>query len=514
MSSALSARPVAALLAGTALCCALVSGPAAAVPMDDLPARLVERSCRVESLPCVLGATDHGRLRQAGRIQLDHDHGLASERVQAAVRFLVPDLVAAQDPRIWWGDNWGVEPLGGLSVGDLAPRYRAGDTEPGMFSARAGAQGRMYPGPFELLLSPEARLDVAPTTGSAALREAWAGVHVDGLVVGFGLRDRHQGPGRFGSLLLSDAARPAPLGTVAWTSSGGGRLGRVHLEVGAGWLTGERSDVQRPGWILMDARWLVLSGIDAMPGLEVGVGRVGIFGGVGRPAPPLSQLLLPTRPHVYDDPDRVEPDQDEMAAVDVRLTLPIGRWAGIRASDGRVDGLDYVELWVQHGGEDVIARELGPIPYPSLAGVGNLFGAEVAAGPLVLTVEHARLLDDYFRWYTGHRVYHEGYTQDGIVMGHGMGGDALGTTVGLSWEPGAWAVGIEGSVERKVGVVEALGDNLLALAADEEHLGVDLWGLASIGPGWWRGDVEVERIRSVGYTPGDDEWVFRVAVGR
>ena len=57
--------------------------------------------------------------------------------------------------------------------------------------------------------------------------------------------------------------------------------------------------------------------------------------------------------------------------------------------------------------EDVIARQLlGAIPYPALAGIGNLYGAEVNFAPWSLNVEGVRVFDDYFRWYTGHRVYH------------------------------------------------------------------------------------------------------------
>jgi hypothetical protein len=56
---------------------------------------------------------------------------------------------------------------------------------------------------------------------------------------------------------------------------------------------------------------------------EMGATRMGIFGGEGRPSPDLAQLLIPTDPHVVDDPDQELPDQDEIAALDGRLTLPL-----------------------------------------------------------------------------------------------------------------------------------------------------------------------------------------------
>ncbi|MBT3221857.1 MAG: hypothetical protein HN348_22500, partial [Proteobacteria bacterium] len=38
-------------------------------------------------------------------------------------------------------------------------------------------------------------------------------------------------------------------------------------------------------------------------------------------------------------------------------------------------------------------------------------------------IEVAVLEDDEFRWYTGHRIYHDGWTRFGRSMGHPHGGD-------------------------------------------------------------------------------------------
>jgi hypothetical protein len=236
------------------------------------------------------------------------------------------------------------------------------------------------------------------------------------------------------------------------------RVGRLRAEVGAGVLDRPRDDVEDPGLLLMDFRWL------PVPEVEIGATRMSIFGGVGRPTPDIGQLLLPTEPHVEDDPDALLPDQDEIASLDFRVTAPLRRWFGIP--------VDYVEGWWQYGGEDVIARKIGPIPYPSLAGVGNLYGGEVRVRPVTVSFEYSRLLDDYFRWYVGHRVYHEGFTQDDRVMGNWGGPDSE------TW----WgAVATEGTLKdgllvrgrlwadraRRVGVVGVLNDHVFTLATEE-----------------------------------------------
>ncbi|RME27655.1 MAG: hypothetical protein D6798_04090, partial [Deltaproteobacteria bacterium] len=407
-------RPSRALL--PTLVCALAWAPAAARggPRDDPWARGVERLCRLEGLPCVLGASDHSRLRQAERLLLRPEADGPDALGEALGEDLAPELVAARGLAPWMPPPWRVEPVGGVAAGNLVPDYHGGDEEPGLLSLRAGAEGRAYPGPVELSLAAEGRVDVGgmPAAAGLGVREAWAGVAWKGLVAGFGLRDRHVGPGHRGSLMLTDNAAPTPLGTISGTSAAGQRFGRVHGELGMGWIPGPRRDVVRPGWLLMDLRYL------PVPEVEIGATRVGIFGGQGRPMPSVGQLLLPTDPHVYDDPDRVEPDQDEMAALDARLTLPVGRWTGRGSRRDAVTGLDFVELWWQYGAEDIIGLEVGGVPYPSLAGVANLYGVELGAGPLGLSFEGARILDDYFRWYTGHRVYHDGFTHLGRVMAH------------------------------------------------------------------------------------------------
>ncbi len=400
--------------------------------------------------------------------------------------------------------SWELRPWARVSVGDSVPDNLGGDEEPGLATGVVAVTGIARAGPFVLAVEPELEGGVVPgIDGSVRLATLYGAARWRGLSAGFGRRDRWLGPGRHASLLLSDNARPPWLGTATvegrlpgWSD----RLGRLRVELGAGWLDQDRGDVERPGLLLLDLRWL------PVPWVEIGATRLSIFGGVGRPAVDVGQLLLPTEPHVYEDPDQQLPDQNELASLDFRVSLPIRRWTGLP--------VDFVEGWWQYGGEDVIARNLGPVPYPSLAGVGNLYGVAVQVRPITMTFEYTRLLDDYFRWYVGHRVYHDGFTQAGRFMGSFGGTDsetAFGA-VAVEGEPGR----VRGWVDwtRRVGVVQAQNDRLFALMTEEKRirLGVDAgWRLPK--EGWIVAGYSYDRTTGEGFVPGALGSHHRVYVG-
>lgn len=468
-------------------------------PLGDPASALLGQQLRESGAPVLLGASDRGPLRQAQQVTAV---GLSPDGPAAApwAADMEPELAWAADPATFKA-RWAVAPTGRLSVGGLTPDLNRGDTEPGLISARVGAEGRLYAGPLLFHLEPEAVGDLAPASAELALRQAWVGAERWGVQLGFGLRDRWVGPGRHGSLSLTDNARPAPAGWLA-VEEPIPRLGRLRFEAGAGWMNAERDDVDHPGWLLMDLRWAPL------PWVELGASRVGLFGGEGRPAPRIGQLILPTEPHVSDDPDQTLPDQNELAALDLRVLVPLARLMPEQLP------LRTLELWWQYGGEDVIGKEWQGVPYPSLAGVGNLGGGELAVGPVLLTVEGARMLDDTFRWYTGHRVYHDGFTQEGRSMGHPAGGDARSAWVGLTWLPSVWGGRVSWENRIRVGVVDDADGQILALSVDERQRrgGVELWRATPWG--WLKVGMEVAHVEGRDFVPGDDGWEGRIYVAR
>lgn len=512
-----------AVLNSALLClaaCALGGLPARGAPTDDPTVRLLQWELRAGAVDALLGVPDRSPLVQASwlsAIEADEDRGDEAVRVVLGAELEAERLARAGD-RPWSRPTVSVRPFGRLSAGGLAPPLAGGDVELGLLSVRGGLDARAYPGLLELAARPELGLDLSPAapspvSPSVAVREAWAGLRAptgpQGEVsLGFGLRDRWMGPGRFGSVLLTDAARPAPAGAFAL----GGRVpfvGRLRGEAGAGWLDGERGDVPRPGWLWMDLRWAPVSWV------ELGAGRVALFGGEGRPTPDISQLILPLEPHVYDDPDQLLPDQDELAALDARLLLPIARWTGRRARLDELRGVDMVELYWQYGGEDVIGQRTLGIPYPSLAGVGNLVGGELTAGPLSLNVEHTRLLDDTFRWYTGHRVYHDGFYRDGLPMGHPGGGDMISDDLALTFLQPRWGVSASGGRRLRVGGVSKAGSTLITLSTEERGAtaGIEGW-LRDRELGWWVAGLQVEQRTGADFIPGARDRSLRLTLGR
>ncbi len=479
----------------------------AAAPGDDPAALILDENLRTAAADRVLGSRATSATELAGRLG-----GLDAG----------PWVQLGPEQAVEAGDWRAVlRPGLHLALGDVTPDNAGGDTEPGLLTPKISAAGAVSWRHLEARISPELSLGLVNPTcsscnlgdaGDLRLTTAWVGLQRPQARLGFGKEQRWLGPGRRGTLALSDNA------TAPWLGGGaiegrlpkvGNKLGRFRFEFAMGVLEQPRDDVTDPGLMVIDARWL------PVPILELGATRMTIFAGEGRPPVEIGQLILPTEPHIYDDPDRLLPDQNEIARLDFRLMLPIQKWF-----DGPVR---YGEVWWEYAGEDVIKRYSGPVPYPALAGVANLYGAELALGPWVVTAEHARLLDDTFRWYRYHRVYHEGFTQNGRVLGHEAGTDSLSWYLAAAWtQPtsriSAWTEKVE-----RIGVVAAQGDAVYAMAVEEHRLrtGLDLAlrfpgaeGSALTRAGGLRPAVSgsIDRVTGQGHVPGADDLQWRVAL--
>jgi hypothetical protein len=344
--------------------------------------------------------------------------------------------------------------------GNFRPKTQNGDTEDGWFSARVGLDTGARAGPAVVELRGRTGLDLIGSEGPLDLAaETWKlGLETERFHLRFGQIPRWIGPGRHGSLVFTNLAQPPPGGDLGGKLQLPGKAGEVEALMAAGWLGGARADVDSPGWLLMDIRW-------THPIFEIGWARSSIFGGyeegVARPVD-LGQLLLPTQPHVEDDPLHLLPDTDELAAWDIRLRLPVGEWFELP--------IDALEAYIQHGGEDIIARQLGPIPYPTLAGVANLYGIAIAARQLTLEAELAVLEDDLFRWYTGHRVYHDGWTHGGDSLGHPWGGDQRDLVVRGAWlESEAWSASLAFEWVRRLEVADRIESTVYVLPGIEQR---------------------------------------------
>ncbi len=406
-----------------------------------------------------------------------------------------PEWILAERPRAPL-DVLVVMRGGGLaSVGDGQTWGLEGDGEEGLVSARGLAEVQAHTGWFEASVRAVARGDVGASPPVDVVVPRYSvGLRRGQSRLVFAQEPRKLGPARHGGLMLWDDAWnfPAGAGTLQHRFE---RIGVLRVETGVGWLQRPRADVEDPGLLWMDLRWAPL------PWLEIGASRVSLFGGQGRPLPSVGQLFLPLDPHVVDDPDRELPDQDEIAAVDLRVLVPLPQ------------PLDYLELYTQYGGDDMIMRSIGPIPTPSLAGIANLAGAELSSGAWLLGVEWARLQDDTFRWYTAHRVYHEGFTQEGRFLGHPAGGDTETWWARVRWLPEPYGVQLQAETSERVGVVEVVGDTVIALESREITRRIGISGVllrpegGSLAAGYELGHVEARD-----FVPGADGFEHRLYV--
>lgn len=368
------------------------------------------------------------------------------------------------------GFQWYVREWGRIAVGDLQPVNLLGDEE-GLGAFRGGLEFEAYTDHLEFRFSPELRLDAVceedPVCGSAPLSEALLAVNWKGLRLDVGMENREAGPGVRGNLILGRSIRPWPAGTLHYTRDS--KWGLWAAETGVGWLPGQREDVLNPGLMHMDFRYSPIAA------LEFGFTRGTMFGGQGRPLPTLFDLLIPIQPHVSGDPDKLLADSNEIVGVDARVDIPLKRWL-----DGPVN---RVSLWIQYAGEDLIVSELGPLPMPSLGGPANLYGGSVSFGDSELRIERAQLMDDTFRWYTRHRVYHEGFVRDGHPIGYPHGGDADSLWVEWSNYGALWGYSVHVEKLRRVGVVTAIPEGVFTLATEEHSLraGFRTWVLPSRG---------------------------------
>jgi hypothetical protein len=428
---------------------------------------------------------------QAAIAQLTEvDAGLAIRLDKVFSSFSAPDTK---------GVRWGVREWGRVAGGALKPVNFLGD-DPGLGSLRGGLAFWARSSHFSLMLRPELRLDVGcevdTVCGQAPLTEGSLGVHWGGFDFRVGAQERSAGPGARGHLILGRDIRPWPAATVAYSRDS--KVGKLAGEWGLGWLPGEREDVQNPGLQHMDFRW------SPSAWLELGFTRATMFAGQERPWPSFVGLLLPISPHVSGDPNQFQADSNEIAALDFRLNVPL---KGV---------FHRLSIWYEYGGEDMIMGKIGPVPVPQLAGPANLAGGELSVGDWSLTAERALLLDDTFRWYTGHRIYHEGFVRDGHAIGHPQGGDTDSW-----WFAAAWyglPVGAEVFHERvrRVGVVESNPEGVFRFASQELswQAGARAWLLPLRGTGvgaggHWELGLSVGQVQAENFVPGQDAWRHR-----
>jgi hypothetical protein len=137
--------------------------------------------------------------------------------------------------------------------------------------------------------------------------------------------------------------------------------------------------------------------------LEIGGSRTVMFGGEGRPEVDLDEFITIL---AGKNLSGGEDTSNQLAALDVRLTLPF---------------LQHAEIYGELGGED----EANSFIAKKALLVGLYLPRIEPSSRLALRVEHANLNYEGYGavWYR-HSQYQSGYTYQGRILGHPMGGDA------------------------------------------------------------------------------------------
>jgi hypothetical protein len=264
---------------------------------------------------------------------------------------------------------------------------------------------------FSLSATPEVRNSDDGTIATA--RKAYATLDFWGLEILAGRESMWWGPGRHGSLLLSNNMEPLTMLRLSnpqptllpWVLR---YLGPFRFVFFLSRLEDDRTDVPEP--IL----WGLRFDFRPHPVLEVGLARTAMMGGEGR------EESLSTFFKAFTGQRETEggtPAGNQLISLDAKLRLPLRR--------------QPVVFYAEAGAEDQ-SRPGFPTRWGFLTGIylprllefGNMdFRVEFATN-------HSRGAPDF--WYN-HFVYRQGYTYKGQIIGHHMGTDSRDLFVRLSY---------------------------------------------------------------------------------
>lgn len=508
---------------------ALAREPASVdIPPDDpLQRDLLRLSLRHGDLSPGVTTRPITRLEAARLLaRIQHRYGPATDAVDRGLR---RRLAAELGPELAWirgGRRYGevlFRPLAELRCegmittgGDPYPLH-SGDAS-GPFAA-CSATAELVAGPLAVVLEPRFAYDPvgggnAPAgpigLGGGALLDmprGYAKLAGANLELLGGVGGMACGTGRAGLLWSGNAADPL---MVRFTQPHPWHLPWVFRYLGDfrvtllwSHLRGPRDDVANPNTLGMKIDWRPV-----VPWLEIGLSRLAMYGGEGRPtatAKDIWQLIWATHPHADYDEDKTLFDANELAAIEATLLIPYA---------DHIPGVRFVQLYWTNAGEDTIRTYLGPLPLPALTGAANLGGFYLGIGPITARLEWVRLMDDRFRWYTHHRIYHDGFVHHGRITGHPIGGDAESTYVELGLDVGgpveAWIwferIHHEGVVDVDDGVVHTLGVDLYRTLIGAQ-VRADLGTIARPGGARLQAQLrfQIEHHRNAEYVPGATE---------
>jgi len=298
---------------------------------------------------------------------------------------------------------------------DLLLENRQGEAVPQGFGLHLAARSRAQVGDWlSVAVSPEVSLDDAALRArliEGAVKLTWKAVELE-----VGRDSLWWGPGFHGALLFSTNARPLDL--IKLSSAESFRLPGLFRSVGPTKLTFFLAQLEED----RDFPHAKLAGLRVntapFPWLEVGASRAIQFGGEGRPSPRVEDIPGQFLGEEGGGPRGPEDrrDNNQLWSADVTVRLPhVDRVLPLAPTKD-------VAVYAEVGSDDKFRL--------SRAGliVGLVLPDLLGSAGTDLRLEYATLHRTWYR----HGIYTSGFTLDGRILGHHVGGDGRDVYVRLT----------------------------------------------------------------------------------
>ncbi len=265
------------------------------------------------------------------------------------------------------------------------------------------------------------------------LRKGYLRATMANLVLKVGRESLWWGPGRHGSLIVSNNA--APFDLIQLASDSPFRLPGFLSGIGdfsvTAFLTKLESNRDWPRTPLLGLR----IGYQPSDQVSLGMSRVTMFNGEGRPQLTLLDFLelYVSDPNITGIDNKY--DVNEIAGLDINVAVPLGRF---------LHG-HQMQVYLEYAGED----EAGFLPSRGGIVTGMRWGSNGRELTLEYADNHVTCPEGCTNYWYNHHVYTSGYTYRREVIGHHMGTDAddifIRATSALSEK---WVAGIDFDKER------------------------------------------------------------------
>ena len=340
-------------------------------------------------------------------------------------------------------------------------------------------QSELFLGDLEAQLFPV--LSLGEDDGQPLIHRAYVKVEALGFELGAGKESLWWGQGRHGGLYLTSNAEPLPMIRLTnanplimpWIFE---HLGPFRLDFFLSRLEEDRA-VPEPYFagVRFNFRPSYM--------VELGATMMVITGGEGRPDVDLSDLF-----DIFFGENEIggEDRSNKIAGFDFRFSLP--GW----------------QIYGEFGGED----ESNGLPSRMAGLIGVYFPAVTESVDLTFEyVDLAYTQEIASAWYR-HGIYTDGYTYEGRILGHHVGGGGRDFYSGLGFDLGQWA-------KLKFGFdIEQRGRHIMPVTEDHAQVIVGYEQYFGQQEDAWKGQFTagLDKVRNVDYVAGEKEFNFYFSV--